>query len=203
MHRARGGAWSPSGVIVFAPDAGGPLFRISATGGTPEPVTAVDASRKEFSHRFPSFLPDGVHFVYAVLPGRNGRFDILAGSLNDKTRTQIGSLEAAPVFSRGSLLYAKQGALAAVSFDPVALKLTGDPVVLEDEPGAILDPAKSFTAGTAVSTSSDGSLAYYSSPSLNTVATWYQTPRVWRAARSTFHPGTTRRPPSRRTAPAR
>jgi Tol biopolymer transport system component len=170
---ARGGAWSPSGVIVFAPDAGGPLFRISATGGTPEAVTAVDAGRKEFSHRFPSFLPDGVHFVYAVLPGRNGRFDILAGSLNDKTRTQIGSLEAAPVFSQGSLLYAKQGALAAVPFDPVALKVTGDPVVLDDEPGAILDPAKSFTAGTAVSTSSDGSLAYYSSPSLNTVATWY------------------------------
>ena len=169
----RGGAWSPSGVIVFAPDAGGPLFRIAATGGTPEAVTTIDAGRKEFGHRFPSFLPDGVHFVYAALPGRNGRFDIFTGSLNDKTRIQIGSLEAAPVFSQGSLLYAKQGALAAVPFDPVALKITGDPVVLEDEPGAILDPARSFTAGTAVSPSLDGSLAYYSAPSLNTVATWY------------------------------
>ena len=37
---------------LFAPDAGGPLFRISANGGTPEPVTTLDAARKEYGHRF-------------------------------------------------------------------------------------------------------------------------------------------------------
>jgi len=169
----RGAAWSASGVIVFAPDAGGPLYRIRATGGIPEPVTTIDSSRKEYSHRFPSFLPDGIRFLYATLPGKDGRFDIFAGSLEDTSRTQIGSLEAAPVFSAGSLLYGKQGALAAVAFDPRTLKISGDPVVLDDEPGAILEPSLAFTAGRSVSTSSDGSLAYYSSPSINTVATWY------------------------------
>jgi Tol biopolymer transport system component len=170
----RGATWGRSNVIVFAPDAGGPLYRISANGGTPERVTTIDPARKEFGHRFPAFLPDGEHFLYAALPGKNGRFDIFAGSLNDSSRAPVGSLEAAPVFADpGWLLYARQGVLAAVPFDARALKITGDPVLLGDEPSSILDPATSFTAGRSVSVSASGSFAYYSSPSINTIATWY------------------------------
>jgi WD40 repeat protein len=83
-------------------------------------------------------------------------------------------MEAAPVYAEpGWLLYARQGVLAAVPFDAGAMKITGNPVMLEDEPASILDPATSFTAGRSVSVSRAGSLAYYSAPSLNTVATWY------------------------------
>ena len=73
----------------------------------------------------------------------------------------------------GWLLYARQGVLAAQPFDPRTLKLTRRPGPLEDEPTSILDPATSFTAGRSVSISATGSLAYYSSPSINTTATWY------------------------------
>jgi hypothetical protein len=83
----RGGDWNRSNVIVYAPDAGGPLYRIPASGGTPEPATKVDADRKEFGHRFPAFLPDGDHFLYAALPGKAGKFDIFVGSLSDDSRT--------------------------------------------------------------------------------------------------------------------
>jgi Tol biopolymer transport system component len=168
----RGGTWSASNVIVFAPDAGGPLYRVPATGGSPQPVTALEA--QEYGHRMPTFLPDGDRFLYAALPSKNGRFDIFAGSLGGQSRTFIGSLEAAPVFAEpGWLLYARQGILTALPFDVGALEITGDPVTLEDEPASILDPATSFTAGRSVSVSRTGSLAYYSAPSLNTVATWY------------------------------
>jgi Tol biopolymer transport system component len=170
----RGATWNRSNVILFAPDAGGPLFRISANGGTPEPVTALDLARKEYGHRFAIFLPDGERFLYAALPGKNGKFDIFASSLGNKARTLVGSLEAAPVFAEpGWLLYARQGVLAAVPFDSDALRITGDPVVLEDEPSSILDPATSWTAGRSVSVSASGSLAYYSAPSTTTIATWY------------------------------
>jgi hypothetical protein len=115
-----------------------------------------------------------VHFLYAALPGKDGRFDIFAGSLEDATRTHIGSLEAAPVFADpGWLLYARQGVLAAVPFDTRALRITGDPVMLEDEPAVILNPTTAFTAGRSVSVSRTTSLAYYSSPSMNTTATWH------------------------------
>ncbi len=63
----RGAAWFPSGTIVFSPDlilSG--LSRVSAEGGTAEPLTLVDASRGETSHWWPVALPDGIHFLYYV-----------------------------------------------------------------------------------------------------------------------------------------
>ncbi len=171
---ARGGIWAPSNTIVFAPDAGGPLMKISTTGGAPVPATTIDPARKEYGHRFPALLPDGDHFLYASLPGRDGRFEIFAGSLTDDSRVLVGAMEAAPVYAEpGWLLYARQGVLNALPFDARTLKVTGEPLRLEDEPAAILDPAISFTAGRSVSLSATGAMAYYSTPSINTVATWY------------------------------
>ncbi|HEV2200062.1 MAG TPA: protein kinase, partial [Bryobacteraceae bacterium] len=40
----RGGTWNRDGVIIFAPDIVGQLYRISATGGIPEPVTRIPRS---------------------------------------------------------------------------------------------------------------------------------------------------------------
>ena len=63
----RGGTWSPSGVIVFQPDyldAG--LARISADGGEVLPATLLDPAHDELTHKWPAFLPDGVHFIYFV-----------------------------------------------------------------------------------------------------------------------------------------
>lgn len=171
---ARGGFWAPSNTIVFAPDAGGPLMKISATGGRATPVTTIDTARKEYGHRFPALLPDGEHFLYAGLPGHDGQFEIFAGSLSDNSRVSVGMMESTPVYAEpGWLLYARQGALIALPFDAGALKVTGDPVRLDDEPAAILDPTLSFTAGRSVSLSATGAMAYYSTPSINTIATWY------------------------------
>ena len=171
---ARGGTWNAENVIVFAPDAQGPLYKVSATGGKPEQVTTIDPARKEAAHRFPAFLPDGRHFLYSSLPGKDGKFEIFAGSLDDPSRTDLGALEATPVFAEpGWLMYSRQGVLAALPFDPRALKITGDPVMLDDEPSTVFDPINSFTAAHSVSTSATGSIAYYSAPSINTTATWH------------------------------
>jgi eukaryotic-like serine/threonine-protein kinase len=171
---ARGGAWNASNVIIYAPDASGPLFRVSATGGTPQQITTLDSSRKEYGHRFPVFLPDGDHFLYAALPSRNGKFDILAGSLSTPGRTLVGSAESAVVYADpGWLLFSRQNALAAQAFDARSLKLSGDPIALEDEPTMILDPNTSYTSGRPASVSSSGALAYYSAASNNTTLSWY------------------------------
>src|SRR5262249_30199899 len=45
---SRGGSWSPQGVIVFAPNRQGGLWRIPDAGGTPVEITHLDASRQEF-----------------------------------------------------------------------------------------------------------------------------------------------------------
>jgi Tol biopolymer transport system component len=168
----RGGVWTATNEIIFAPDASGPLFRVPASGGTATPLTALTG--KEYGHRAPHILPDGEHFLYAVLPGKDGKFEIVAGSLKDKSRVSIGFMDAMPVYADpGWLLYARQGVLVAVPFDASTLKVTGNAVTLPDEPTSILDPATSYTAAPSLSVSDTGALAYYSSPSMNTVATWY------------------------------
>jgi Tol biopolymer transport system component len=169
----RGAFWTPSNLIVFAPDAGGPLYRIDANGGALSPVTTLDAARKEYGHRFPVLLPDHDHFLYAALPGKNGQFDIFAGSLTDTSRTLVATMDSAPAYAEpGWLLTTRQGALAALPFDARTLKVTGAPVTLGDEPVALLDPSGSFTAGRLVSVSADGSLVYFSGASSNTAAVW-------------------------------
>src|ERR1019366_6861771 len=37
--QGRGGTWSPSGVILFAPNLTGGLYKVSAAGGVPEAAT--------------------------------------------------------------------------------------------------------------------------------------------------------------------
>jgi Tol biopolymer transport system component len=171
---ARGGAWTLSNTILFAPAATGPLFQIPATGGTASAITTLDTARKEFSHRFPSLLPDGRHFIYAALPAHDGQVDIFVGSLDGGAPKRIAAMETAPTFSSPDwLLYTRQGVLTAQKFDPAGLALNGDPVPLGDEPSRLLDTATSFTAGRAISISSTGTLAYFSAPSNETQAVWF------------------------------
>jgi Tol biopolymer transport system component len=171
---ARGGAWTVRNTILFTPAATGPLFQVAATGGTPAAITTLDAARKEFSHRFPSLLPDGRHFIYAALPAHDGQVDIFAGSLDGGAPRRIGAMETAPVFGAPDwLLYTRQGVLTAQQFDLTNLALTGDPVPLGDEPSRLLDTSTSFTAGRAISVSSTGALVYFSAPSNQTRAVWF------------------------------
>jgi len=61
----RGGAWTADGQIVFG-SVGGGLFRVSASVGTPTPLTRVDISHGETAHRWPQILPGG-RFLYWAL----------------------------------------------------------------------------------------------------------------------------------------
>jgi eukaryotic-like serine/threonine-protein kinase len=178
----RGGAWNTNAVIVFAPEASGPLHRVPAGGGEPTPVTALDAARKQTAHRFPIFLPDGDHFLFAALPGgRDGAFDIFAGSLAANATTLVSSMHSAPVYapSAGSrrgepgwLLFSRRGVLTAQPFDADTLKMTGEAVSLADEPTAQFDTTTQWTAGRGTSVSSTGALAYFSALSVLTKAVW-------------------------------
>ena len=66
MRRRRAAVAAPGTRMAKSCFAGGagPIFRVSAAGGEPKPVTTLDESRGETQHRWPSFLPDGRHFLY-------------------------------------------------------------------------------------------------------------------------------------------
>jgi hypothetical protein len=80
---ARGGAWSTNGTIVFAPrqmESG--LLRVSQNGGTVEPATLLDVPQGENSHRWPVFLPDGIHFLYYVRAYGEERRGVYVGRID-------------------------------------------------------------------------------------------------------------------------
>jgi len=70
----RGGSWGKDGAIVFAPKSVSSLLKVSADGGQPVEVAKPDQARGETGLRFPSFLPDGRHFLYASIPRKQDGF---------------------------------------------------------------------------------------------------------------------------------
>jgi len=57
----RGGSWNRDGTIIFAPNIYGGLFRVSSSGGAPAEVTHPEKPTR--SYRWPTYLPDGRHFL--------------------------------------------------------------------------------------------------------------------------------------------
>jgi Tol biopolymer transport system component len=152
----RGGTWNRDNVIVYAPEGGGPLFRVSANGGDPQAVTTVDSTLHETAHRFPWFLPDGKHFLYVSLPARAGKHDVWVGSLDSKKRVRVTGAEQAPVYSEpGYLIYQRGHSIVAQRFDAGSFAVKGDPIGMPDQPGL------SQNTGARVATSAgNGTLAY-------------------------------------------
>ncbi len=162
---AGGGSWNRNGLIVFGQPDGG-VMKISAQGGTPVLVTALDTSRGEVAHMFPSFLPDGRHFIYLRIstnPSNNG---IYAGSLDsspgkqDMNRLLATSYDAEYVPSSsdpsiGQLLFlTNDGTLMAQPFDARQLELTGQAVPVAQRVGSFSSILGFFSA------SATGALVY-------------------------------------------
>ena len=137
---ARGGAWSRAGTIVFsANQIFQGLSRVPANGGPVEPATRLDVDRSENSHRWPAFLPDGVHFLFHVRATADDRRGVYIGRIDQPAAVPGEPLfrsESEAIFaatsdrSRGVLLSAADGQLQARGFDAATLSLTGEPQIL-------------------------------------------------------------------------
>jgi serine/threonine protein kinase/Tol biopolymer transport system component len=129
----RGGDWNRQGVILFNSGNETGLSRVNAAGGKPEAVSELDASRGERMHLFPSFLPDGKHFLFENTGGDNR--GIYVGSLDSKERklliplgTDVANSTQSVWAPPGFILYAlNRNTLLAQAFDPDRLELKGEP----------------------------------------------------------------------------
>ena len=116
------------------------LARVSADGGQAEPATLLDVSQGENSHRWPAFLPDGVHFLYFVHSSVDERRGVYLGRVDRPASRPASPLfrsesEAvyAPLPGResGVLLSVANGRVAARPFDAARLALDGDPRMID------------------------------------------------------------------------
>lgn len=128
--RMTGGAWSPSGDIVFGSDYGSLLYRVPATGGEPKPVTAKLDGGVDLGHSGPSFLPDGRHFLYRINVNAAPQ-GVWVGSLDGgKPRRVITDNTGAVYVPPGYLVFVRNQALVAQEFDVTSLTLKGEPFTL-------------------------------------------------------------------------
>jgi len=154
----RGGTWNEDGVLLFAPTAGGPLFRVGADGGNAVGVTTLE---RQASHRWPVFLPDGQHFIFYAQGGPDTGGLHLA-TLDGGTPTRLTAADTAGTYlpaaagrDGGWLLWTRGATLQAQRLDLTRLALTGDPVTLTD---AVAYDPNIFRS--AVTASATGLVAY-------------------------------------------
>jgi hypothetical protein len=131
----RGGTWNSRGVIVFAPSTNGPIFRVSAGGGTPTSLTRLDPATGETTHRWPDFLPDGDHFFYlARQASENQPAGVYVGSLDGSLRKKVlDGPSNARYAEPGYLLFVRNTTLFAQRFALRDLKVEGEEIPIVSE----------------------------------------------------------------------
>ncbi len=125
----RGGTWAEDGTIAFAP-AGGPnvsLVRVSAAGGTPEPLTRLEGVQ---THRYPQTLKGGKAILFTA--GNLGNFDEASIIVQQQPDGAQRVVQRGGYYGRyltsGHLIYVQGGTLFAAPFDLDRLELTGQAV---------------------------------------------------------------------------
>ena len=171
MFLVGSGFWTEDGEIVFGPRGAGPLQRVKAAGGVPQPVTSL--AKGEGFHALPSLLPDGRHFLYLI--GAAATRGFYVGSLDAKPdqqpRVQVAPAQLGATFvparnpAGGDLFFVRDGTLMAQPFDPKAQRLTGDPIPVVQQIGTGPNHGHfSVTAG--------GVLAYRTGPGNKRQLAW-------------------------------
>ena len=167
---ARGGTWGDDGVIVFAPNAEGPLFRVHAMGGAAAPATRLQTTNS--GHRFPTFLPDGRHFFFLSRNVSNfSQVGMDVGAVDSENVTRVLNFPNAPTnaaYANGHLIFVRGGTLFAQPFDPMRLAVNGDRMPIAEHVG------HDTGTGAMFSVSKNGVLVFRAeAPSPITQLTWF------------------------------
>jgi serine/threonine protein kinase len=163
-----GATWNREGVIVFAPNFEGVLYRVPASGGQPVAITEAYKAYDETNHIWPEFLPDGRHFLFLVY-GR-GDEGIHVGSLDSKEHHLVLREESTALYAEpGYLLFGRNGVLMVQRFDAKRLQPSGEPI-------RVVDTVESASGGGyTFSVSRNGVLVYFTGRRYNpTQLVWYR-----------------------------
>src|SRR6185295_11713441 len=119
----------------------------------------LDDARKEKSHRWPVFLPDGKHILFvaqtAEARAKDDDSTIEALDLATGVRTRLVTANSSPLYSPpGFLLFWREGALRAQAFDAAKLQVSGS--VFPVASGVAFDTNEYASASVA----SNGTLLY-------------------------------------------
>jgi serine/threonine protein kinase/Tol biopolymer transport system component len=118
----RGGSWG-QGRILYSPVSAAGIYTIPERGGTPTLVTITDPENRPL--QYPSFLPDGRHFLVSATNG-----GILLASLDDPSLRKVAEARSRAEYAAGHLFFEQGGGLYAQRFDVSRFETMGAPVRL-------------------------------------------------------------------------
>ena len=156
VDNGRGGAWNENDDIIYAPETDGVIMRVSAGGGRPSKVTALDTIPDGGGHRWPHFLPDGRRFLFfARNMGKESDEGIYLTSLDGgPPRMVLNAHSGAAFLPPNRILFVADGTVISREFDPQSGRVTGPQVPVAER------VATSSNFYSAFSAASNGTIAY-------------------------------------------
>lgn len=162
-----GGTWNSEDIIVFS--ARYALYQIPSSGGAPRVVAELNRSHQENSLRYPRFLPDGRHFLYVARSGRSDQSGAYVGSLDGTSVRLFATTSHVYYAPPGYVLYAKDGALVARTFDARTFAVGSETFTVASHVGADAGGMNGH-----FDVSPGGVLAYFrNSTAANAVLHWF------------------------------
>lgn len=122
----RGGAWSTSGTVLYAPSSTGPLFMVPASGGAPRKATRLRQS--EVSQQQPSFTGEGAGFLYVSISGDSRYAQLFHAKLDSAAEpVALAATSSAGRALGNVLVHARGDELVSQAFHTTLPALTGSP----------------------------------------------------------------------------
>jgi len=131
----RGGAWGADNAIVYTPDYRDALWIVHPHQADAKPLTTLDLNVHS-THRWPSFLPDGKHFLFLATNHGGATLDksgIYIGSVDGHQSGLILSSDSAAQYADGYLLFHRESQLMAQKLNWRDGTLSGAPMTLIDK----------------------------------------------------------------------
>ena len=164
----RGGTWGSRDVIVFSSGTPPRLARVSSRGGAVTPVPNADGG---IFPRFPSFLPDGRHFLYTDrvrLEGGPVSLHVASIEPGFEPKRIVASDSNGVFASPGLLLFMRGITLVQQPFDLDRMEVTGEATPIVEQ--VFYNPGVGLAD---FSVSATGVLAYRSASNRSNQFAWF------------------------------
>lgn len=129
------GDWLEDGTILFTPNFGSPLMKVSVSGGTPAPVLDPPSKYGQSFYASPQLLEDGRLLFFARKSMGVDSAIYVSDPKPGAPRKKLLEADGFVGLRSGHLLYARDSALMAAPFDVEREEVTGPPSKIVEHVG--------------------------------------------------------------------
>jgi len=158
-----GGSWGADDQIIYTKSYNEGLWKVSASGGTPQMLTSPDRAKGELGHWWPQILPGGEWVLFSAFSTPIEKSRILVRSLKTGEQRVVFEGGVHARFASGHLIFAHGDTLMAAPFDLKRMEVTGAPTPIVA--GVATYPQNGFAQ---FAVSDTGTLAFLRGASLAT-----------------------------------